>query len=65
MAIDDSWKTRGYRSLNRIVSVTCVDRVEKAKLECIGNVHKRMGSRLRKLKRDKGQKLNDGKVVNY
>ena len=34
------------------------------KLECIGHVHKRMGTRLRKLKKDMGKKvLSDGKRI--
>lgn len=34
------------------------------KLECIGHVQKRMGSRLRRLKNDgKGKKLSDGKAI--
>ena len=37
---------------------------EIQKYECIGHVRKRVGSRLRKLKKDyKGKKLSDGKVI--
>lgn len=40
------------------------DTVIIEKLECIGHVQKRMGSRLRTLKRKmKGTKLEDGKVL--
>lgn len=40
------------------------DLVRIEKLECIGHVQKRMGSRLRALKtKMKGQKLDDGKVL--
>lgn len=40
------------------------DGVQIKKLECIGHIQKRMGARLRKLKKDsKGQKLSDGKTL--
>ncbi|XP_032242112.1 uncharacterized protein LOC116620586 [Nematostella vectensis] len=38
--------------------------VNITKVECVGHIQKRMGGRLRRLKRDKkGQKLNDGKTI--
>lgn len=38
--------------------------VEIKKLECVGHVQKRMGTRVRKLvKENKGTKLSDGKFV--
>lgn len=40
------------------------DRVDIKKLECVGHVQKRVGSRLRQLKKDlKGKKLSDGKNI--
>lgn len=40
------------------------DNLDIVKLECVGHIQKRLGSRLRKLKRDmKGQKLADGKAL--
>lgn len=40
------------------------DNVTVDKIECVGHIQKRMGGRLRKIKRDwKGKKLSDGKTI--
>ncbi|GFV26361.1 uncharacterized protein TNCV_516381 [Trichonephila clavipes] len=80
VAVDGTWRKRGYTSLNGVVTVTSIDTgdgdckafdaVKKKniygneypieKLECIGHVMKRMGTRLRRLKAQlKGQILSD------
>mgnify|MGYP000371403211 CR=1 FL=1 len=40
------------------------DDIQVEKLECVGHIQKRMGTKLRKIKKDmKGQKLSDGKTL--
>ncbi|GFV31134.1 uncharacterized protein TNCV_4314591 [Trichonephila clavipes] len=80
VALDGTWHKRGYSSLNGVVCATSVENgkvidfealtkycsscKEVEKLECVGHVQKRMGTRLRNiLKMSKGIKLSDGKNI--
>ncbi|GFS85958.1 uncharacterized protein TNCV_1219541 [Trichonephila clavipes] len=73
VAVDVAWHKRGYSSLNGVVCATSVENGKKQKvygdtevekLECVGHVQKRMGTRLRNiLKMSKGIKLSDGKNI--
>ncbi|GFU70796.1 uncharacterized protein TNCV_1575481 [Trichonephila clavipes] len=73
VAVDGTWHKRGYSSLNGVVCATSVENGKKRKvygntevekLECVGHVQKRMGTRLRNiLKTSKGIKLSDGKNI--
>ncbi|GFT72603.1 uncharacterized protein TNCV_974491 [Trichonephila clavipes] len=79
VAVDGTWQKRGYTSLNGIVTVTSIETVACfvwkniygneypiEKLECIGHVMKRMGTRLRRLKAQlKGQILSDGNCLSW
>ncbi|GFY01100.1 uncharacterized protein TNCV_5075671 [Trichonephila clavipes] len=68
---DGTWKARGHTSLVGVctlIGAECGkpygDSIEIEKIECVGHVQKRMGSRLRKLKSSLGKKkLSDGKTV--
>ena len=52
------------KGFKKVVESRPYDGVQIEKLECIGHVQKRMGSRLRRLKKDyKGKKLADGKAI--
>ena len=53
--------TKAHQS---VVAASPYDNMEIKKLECIGHVQKRLGTRLRSLLREKkGQKLSDGKLL--
>lgn len=52
------------KGFKRVVESKPYGDVEVEKLQCVGHVQKRLGSRLRKLKKDfRGQKLGDGKTI--
>ncbi|GFS94322.1 uncharacterized protein TNCV_2013821 [Trichonephila clavipes] len=59
---DGTWKTRGHSSLIGVCTVIGAETGKK--IECVGHVQKRMGTRLRKLKLVYGKKkLSDGKTI--